>query len=418
MTAPVTAHRGSRHDEEVRTPRERWAPGTTPSGTGLWVRTVPGWHAAFGLFVAIAGLVLAVGDHPDRPVAAVAVGVVAGTYLLVGPAAARHRDRRARIYLAALVVGLAVALAGAPSLSFLLFIAFPQTWLFTDSRREGTAWTVAVALAGLVGMTLGYGDSVRTVDIAVSMVVSVAFTCVLGIWIWQVVSQSEERADLITELESTRAELAAAHHEAGVMAERTRLAADIHDTLAQGFTGIVLLAQSAAAGEPGGPARRQLELIEASAREGLAEARTLVAAMSPVGLEGATLEEALHRLAERVSRESGVTVTVAVTDGPRALPAAQQVVLLRAAQEALGNVRKHAGAHRAQVLLSGADGTATLEVSDDGVGITPQDVDAATGFGLAGTRRRVEEAGGVFEVVGRPGGGTRLRVAVPSEVRS
>jgi signal transduction histidine kinase len=382
------------------------------------VHSVPGWHAAFGLFLAIAGVVLAIGDDPHRLRAGIALAVVALTYAAVGPQAALHRDRRSRIYLAVLVVGLAVTLTGAPTLSFLLFIAFPQTWFFTDSRREGTFWTVGVALAGLVGMTLGYGDSVRTVDIAVSMLVSIAFTCVLGIWIWQVVSQSEERAELITELESTRVELAAAHHEAGVAAERARLAADIHDTLAQGFTGILLLAQSAAAGADEGPTRRQLELIESSARAGLAEARTLVAAMSPVDLEGTTLAEALHRLAERVSRESGVAVSVVVEDDPRGLPAAQQVVLLRAAQEALGNVRKHAGARRAEVLLAGAGGTATLEVRDDGVGITPQDVSAATGFGLAGMRRRVEEAGGVFEVVGEPGGGTRLRVAVPAQLGS
>ena len=387
-----------------------------PATTSWWVRSVPGWHAAFGLFVVIAALVLLIGDDAHRLRAAVAVGVVALTYVLLGPRAARVRDRRSRIYLAVLVVGLTVALTGAPTLSFLLFVAFPQTWFLTGSRREGTLWTVAVALAGLTGMTVGYGDSARTVDIAVSMLVSTAFTCVLGIWIWQVVSQSEERAALITELENTRMELAAAHHAAGVAAERARLAADIHDTLAQGFTGIVLLAQSAAATAPPGPTRAQLELIEGSARAGLAEARTLVAAMSPVDLEGTTLAEALRRLAERVSRESGVAVDVVVAEDLRGLSAGRQVVLLRAAQEALGNVRKHAGARRVQVRLVSADGTATLEVHDDGVGITEQDVVAATGFGLAGMRRRVEEAGGVFEVVGEPGGGTRLLVAVPAEV--
>ncbi len=139
------------------------------------------------------------------------------------------------------------AYAADPQLSFLLFIAFPQTWFLTDTRREGVVWTVATAAAGLVGMSAGYGPSAATMDIAVSMLVSVGFTCVLGVWISFVVEQSAERAQLIAELEDTRAELAAAHHDAGVAAERSRMAADIHDTLAQGFTGIVLLAQSAAA---------------------------------------------------------------------------------------------------------------------------------------------------------------------------
>ncbi len=378
------------------------------------MRSIPGWHAAFALFVLIAAAVLLLGAEPRPWTAAGALAVVVVAYVALGSRGARHRDRRARAYLAVMVAGFAVVFASAPSLDFLLFIAFPQTWFLTDSRREGALWTVAVALAGLAGMTLGHGPDVATVDIAVSMLVSVGFTCALGFWISQVVAQSEERAALIEALEDTRAELVAAHHEAGVTAERTRLAADIHDTLAQGFTGIVLLAQTAAASAQDAPTRRQLELIEEAARAGLAEARTLVAAMTPVGLEGATtLGEALRRVAGRVSRESGVEVTV-VTDGAEELPRAQQVVLLRAAQEALGNVRKHAGARSAQVVLATADGTASLEVVDDGVGISASDVAEPQGYGLAGMRRRVEEAGGVFEVAGSPGGGTRLRIAVPA----
>lgn len=392
----------------------RWSRTRTLRPTSWWARSIPGWHAAFGLFVLIAAVVVLVGDGPHRAVSAAALAVVALTYVGLGVPGARRRDWRARVYLAVMVVGFGLAMAGSPNLNFLLFIAFPQSWFLTDSRREGTLWTVATALAGLLGLSAGYGESVLSGEIGVSMLVSVAFTCVLGIWISQVVEQSEDRADLITALESTRAELAAAHHEAGVSAERGRLAADIHDTLAQGFTSIVLLAQTAAAAARDETTRGQLEVIEDAARDGLAQARTLVAAMSPVGLEDdTTLAEALHRLAERVSRESGVAVTV-VVDDTRALPRAQQVVLLRAAQEALGNVRKHAGARSAQVLLARADGTATLEVRDDGVGITTDDVAAAQGYGLAGMRRRVEEAGGVFEVAGAPGGGTRLRIAVPA----
>ncbi|GAB3455692.1 sensor histidine kinase [Kineococcus endophyticus] len=400
----------------VPTPRERWSTAGPQSAGSWWVRSVPGWHGAFGLFVAIAGVVLLASHDPDRTLAALAVGAVALAYVLLAVPGARRRDWRARAYLAVAVVGLCGAYAADPQLSFLLFIAFPQTWFLTDTRREGVVWTVATAAAGLVGMSAGYGPSAATMDIAVSMLVSVGFTCVLGVWISFVVEQSAERAQLIAELEDTRAELAAAHHDAGVAAERSRMAADIHDTLAQGFTGIVLLAQSAAAVAREEPTRRALGLIEGAARSGLAEARTLVAAMSPVGLEDAsTLGEALRRLAERVSRESGVRVEVVVSGrDPVTLPRAQQVVLLRAAQEALANVRKHAGAGRAQVVLSSEDGTASLEVRDDGVGLAAADLTGGTGFGLAGMRRRVEEAGGVLEVAGEPGVGTRVRIALPT----
>ncbi|MEZ0492598.1 sensor histidine kinase [Kineococcus sp. TBRC 1896] len=398
------------------TPRERWSK-TDPRGAGSWwVRSVPGWHGAFALFVVIAAAVLLASRDPDRGAAALAVGAVAVAYAALGVPGARRRDWRARAYLAVAVAGCCAAYAADPQLNFLLFIAFPQTWFLTDTRREGVLWTVATALAGLVGMAAGYGPTVGTMDIAVSMLVSVGFTCVLGVWISFVVEQSADRAELIAELEDTRAELAAAHHDAGAAAERARMAADIHDTLAQGFTGILLLARSARAVAREEPARRSLGLIEDAARSGLTEARTLVAAMSPVGLEDAgTLAEALRRLAERVSRESGVRVEVVVTgQDPRSLPRAQQVVLLRAAQEALANVRKHAGAVRAQVVLSGAEGTAALEVRDDGVGLVPADLAGSTGFGLTGMRRRVEEVGGVLDVAGEPGAGTRVRIAVPT----
>ncbi|NYD22060.1 ATP-binding protein [Kineococcus aurantiacus] len=398
----------------TRTRPARWSPGTPAGATSWWVRSIPGWHAAFAAFVLIAAVVLVLSHDPRRAGAAAALAAVVLAYALLGVPGARARDRRARAYLGVEVVALGAALACAPELDFLLFMAFPQAWFFTDSRREGCAWTAATAVAGLVGLSAGHGRSAETLDVAVSMLVSVAFTCTLGLWISRVVAQSAERAELIAELESTRSELAAAHHQAGVATERARLAADIHDTLAQGFTGIVLLAQTAAAAAEE-PTRGQLSVIEDAARAGLAQARTLVAALSPVELEGpGALAGALHRLAERVSRESGVDVGVVVTGAdPAALPKAQQVVLLRAAQEALGNVRKHAGARSAHVVLRTDGTTATLEVRDDGVGIAPADVSGASGFGLAGMRRRVEEAGGVFEVAGAPGSGTRLRIAVP-----
>jgi len=310
-----------------------------------------------------------------------------------------------------LVVGLGVAFALEPELNFLLFLAFPQMWLLTDGRREGTAWTVALAASATAGLAHGHGPGSGP-GVAASLAVGVAFSCVLGIWISKVIDQSRERAGLIAELESARAALAAAHHEAGVAAERARLARDIHDTLAQGFTSIVLLSQ-AAAGSADEGTRRRIAQIEESAREGLAESRTLVAALTPVALSDAGLAEALHRLAARVARESGVAIAVDVQEGALAgLRRGEEVVLLRAAQEALSNVRRHAGARSARVRLDrGPDGV-QLEVVDDGVGL-PADPEAAGGFGLAGMRRRAEEAGGHLDLTGVPGGGTRVRVAVP-----
>lgn len=396
-------------------PRRRPAASSPSTGGGTdtdwWVRSVVGWHVAFAVVLAIGGVVVLVGPTTRPLLAGVMLVAVAVGYAVNGAGGTVRRSGHARPYLLVLVVCLGVAFSAEPGLDFLLFLAFPQTWLLTDGWREGTAWTVALATSATVGLAVAQGPG-SGAGVAASLGVSVAFSCALGIWITKVIDQSRERAGLIAELESARAALAVAHHEAGVAAERARLARDIHDTLAQGFTSIVLLAQ-AAASTADERTRPRIEQIEESAREGLADSRTLVAALTPVALSDAGLAEALHRLADRVSRESGVVIAVDVREGALVgLTRSQEVVLLRAAQEALSNVRRHAAARSARVRLDrGPDGV-QLEVVDDGVGL-PADPEAAGGFGLTGMRRRAEEAGGHLDLTAAAGGGTRVRLAVP-----
>jgi signal transduction histidine kinase len=202
-------------------------------------------------------------------------------------------------------------------------------------------------------------------------------------------------------------------------AERERLAREVHDTLAQGYMSIVVLAQTAAAGLPPrteGVAER-LALIEEVARENLAEARAMVAAFAPVALDSATLVEALQRLVGRFGRETGLAPrldTAALRDGVD-LSRSEEVVLLRGAQEALANVRRHASATAVVLRVSrvgtGESAQVSVHVEDDGVGFDPSD---AAGVGLAGLRDRAEEVGGALDVVSAPGQGTRVTVRVPA----
>jgi signal transduction histidine kinase len=242
----------------------------------------------------------------------------------------------------------------------------------------------------------------------------------MGIWVSRVLEQSRQRAVLIRELERTRAELAELHHAQGMAAERERLAREVHDTLAQGYTSIVVLAQTAAAALPpdaDGVAER-LAMIEEVARENLAEARAMVAAFSPVALDSATLVEALERLVERFGRETGLATrldTAALGDGGADLTRSEEVVLLRGAQEALANVRRHAAATAVVLRVSrvgtGESAQVSVHVEDDGVGFDPA---SARGVGLAGLRDRAEEVGGAVDVVSAPGEGTRVTVRVPA----
>ena len=145
----------------------------------------------------------------------------------------------------------------------------------------------------------------------------------------QVIEQSLDRAVLIEQLEATRAELAAAHHEAGVQAERHRLAGEIHDTLAQGFTSIVTLLQAGQASlDAASPARRHLDLALLTARENLAEARTLVTALTPATLEAGTLGDTVRRVTSATGAQAGIEAHAEVTGTARRLPTGTEVVLL------------------------------------------------------------------------------------------
>jgi signal transduction histidine kinase len=214
--------------------------------------------------------------------------------------------------------------------------------------------------------------------------------------------------------------------QAGILRERQRMAHEIHDTLAQGFTSIVMNLEAAeGVMTPGlGRARDHLDQARLTARESLTEARRLVWALRPEPLEGASLPEALGRLAERWSGESGIASSVATTGTLRPLPSEVEATLFRVAQEALSNVRKHArGASRVALTLSYMGDTVALDARDDGEGF---DLDREAerkrdqhsgGFGLKGMRERVESVGGTLSVESVIGEGTTLAVKLPMSAK-
>ncbi len=396
-------------------------PGPTPptkeQGRSVAARTVPGWHAGFAVLLLVLAVVLALGDGPatNAPRSLAVVGMLAVAYvaLAVPRSADGHPGRRGAAYLTVLVVAVTVLLGlEGGRASLLLFAAYPQVWFFSPTFRSGAWWAAVLSIGAAGGMVVAEGtDPVTVRDVLTSMTVGLAVSLALGLWIGRIIEQSDQRAGLIDELERTRAELGVAQHAAGVVAERERVAGEIHDTLAQGFTSIVALAQAEQVRlSADGDDVSRLELIEQTARQNLSEARALVAAFAPVDLQGSDVDAALARVAERFGAETGVEVVVESTWDARAdVRTDQAVVLLRSVQEALSNVRRHAGAGRVVLRLS-ASPEPVVEVVDDGVGF---DTRAADGYGLDGMRRRVEAAGGRLDVDSAPGQGTRLRVRLP-----
>lgn len=376
------------------------------------------WHGLFALVVGLAGVFLAVDGSASRlPLLA----VLAAAYLAVfagpggrfrGGASGRRGLAAGLAYLATAYAVLGVLAWADPNTLVLLFILFPQTFL---ALRLRAAVAAAVVLSALYTVVLLARDgwSARALRIeGVGGVMTALFAIAMGAFITGLVREGEQRRRLIAELTAARSERDEAQRAADVAVERDRLAREIHDTLAQGFTSIVMLAQAgrvALAGGDGDAADRRLGQIDGAAREGLAEARGLVAAMHPAGLDGRSLDAALCRLVARFEIETGLRTSFRA-DGPPPGPhsASEDVVLLRAAQEALANVRRHARASEVAVrLLTGAAGT-TLVVADDGCGFDPS---APAGYGLAGMRARVAEVGGEVEVDSNAGG-TRVWVTV------
>jgi len=385
-----------------------------------WEREVRWWDAAFGVIIALTAVALALERLPG-PRLAVAYGamaVVVVAYAVWGARAARTRDQRlAVLYLAVLTVGTGVTVWQGGVASLLLFIAFAQVWMLLERIRYGVVGCVALAVSVSVGISAQYGFALADVAAVVpQMLVTLLFAVGLGLWFQLTMRRAEEHVRLLGKLHAAQAQLALTNHEAGVLAERERLAREIHDTLAQGFTSVVMQTQAATAAlDTGndGAVRERLRVVENTARDNLAEARALVAAFAPVALQDASLAQALGRLGTRFAQETGLAVTVRA-DGVGALPAAVEVVLLRAAQEAFANVRRHAQARSVTVRLAQTDGDVTLTVSDDGRGLGP---DASDGFGLAGMRDRVRSAGGTLVVTSGDDGGTTLCARVPAEAQ-
>ncbi|UJW31513.1 sensor histidine kinase [Saccharothrix sp. AJ9571] len=234
----------------------------------------------------------------------------------------------------------------------------------------------------------------------------------------KLLEQSAKRREALEKLEAAMTENAGLHRqllaqarEAGVLDERQRLSREIHDTLAQGFTGIITQLEAARSDPP--EQERHLATAAALARENLAEARRAVHALRPEALDTAQLPEALRGVAGRWSDRARVPIEVTTTGTVRPLHPEVEATLLRITQEALTNVDKHAAAGRAGLTLSYMEDQVTLDVRDDGRGFDPGG-SRPGGYGLSGMRHRAERLAGTLVVESEPGGGTAISVNLPA----
>ncbi|WP_327290091.1 sensor histidine kinase [Streptomyces sp. NBC_01198] len=404
---------------ELKTPE----PAAGPRGGHVWERSFLPWDAYFAVVWAGTVLFALAAESPGLGLRVVAAClfcllvpwyVWAGRPLLVAQATTTGTPPAVR-YLAGLVLLFLppAALVGETRLA--TFALVPQCFMLL--RIPGALAAVAVInITPVAAWALVWRPDAHDLYYnSVFAVVTLAFSAVVGSWIIGVMEQSTERADLLAELDASRGEVARLSAERGALAERERFSREIHDTLAQGFTSILMLVQAVETELDDDPAlvRRHLALMAGTARENLAEARALVAGNAPAGLDGGSLPDALRRLAARHAEQTGAPATVGITGAVRALPAAVDVVALRSCQEALANARRHAGPAVPVALdLHYAEDTLRIAVRDTGCGFDPAGP-PGTGYGLPGLRARAAEMGGTAAVDSAPGRGTSVTVTLP-----
>ncbi len=202
--------------------------------------------------------------------------------------------------------------------------------------------------------------------------------------------------------------------DSAVVDERNRMAREIHDTLAQGFTGILIQLEAAEDSiEMGNSAEAlpHLNRARSLARDSLSEARRSVWALRPSLLDQQTLPSALENLTARLTAATPIVATFRTEGTPRELGSQTDADLLRIAQEALNNVVKHSQATHVEVVLATSAESCTLRIQDDGVGL---DLGRDTsGFGLTSMHERAQRLDGTLTIDPNPSGGTIVQCRLP-----
>ena len=402
-------------------------PSRSTSKPNAWDRWTNIWHAVFYVTLGLPTLlVLIYGDTN------ISLGLVLGLSLVLG------------LWYALMIIWLLPRLQGnVQHTSALVFLigalvmwiplanAHPAYYL-TASSFYGLMWGMlrfSVAIAGNVILTvviilmqsLSRGGSLElSANLLIIGAVILGWSVLLALWIRTIMTESVERKRLIEKLESAQEELAAVERQAGIQEERQRMSHEIHDTLAQGFTSIVMQLEAAdqALWEDTSSAQDHIHKARDTARASLRQSRRLVQALQPEPLEKAPLPEALRREAERWTGNSGIRTKYSVTGDPISLHPQIEETLLRGMQEGLVNVYKHAQAGEVNITLSYMADQVALDLQDDGIGFDPHNPSStggqdSGGYGLQAMQQRVEQIGGTVILESTPGEGTTLAIQIP-----
>jgi signal transduction histidine kinase len=397
---------------------------SSTSTTSTWMRWMPFWHFLFYLSLIATTSIAVIDGLPAWPYLfqllgfSLALGLWYAVCVVISPL---FWQEHPFIIMGYLAVGWAIwfrLTALDPVYLFVLFGLYPQVFSLPPLFVKMLGAFLLTALAALQQFKIIGGLSGNlflTLGAAAAGII-------IALFIHEIVDQSQKRQRLIDELQATRSALAASERQAGIMHERQRLAHEIHDTLAQGFTSIVMHLEAAEAQIPDelSSMRSHIEQACITARENIVETRRLLLDLQPVILDHATFPEALTQLTERWAKQSGITTNISITGTSFVLRPEIEVTLLRSAQEALANVRKHSKASKVTITLSYMNATVALDVQDDGIGFDTTCLNFFSieqpggGFGLNALCERIKLLGGMFSVESAQTEGTTIAVALPA----
>jgi signal transduction histidine kinase len=297
-----------------------------------------------------------------------------------------------------------------------VLFATPIMWaILVLPLRQGVYWiavyTATTTASFAVGINLGEG--------LVALVLYGVLYAFMGAFAGALARADAARRHsqtLLAELQEAHRQLqeyALRAEELAVVEERNRLAREMHDTLGHHLTVASVQLEGAQRLCPTDPeqAATMVGTVRDQVREALGELRNTVAALrSPIETD-LDLRSALRRLIDNFERAAGLTVHRIMPEGMPPLPDAYRLTLLRAVQEALTNIEKHAQANQVWLVLTIGNEAVTLLVGDDGKGVSR--TAGRAGFGLQGLRERAAQLGGELHVEPRPGGGTQLSLRLP-----
>jgi signal transduction histidine kinase len=303
-----------------------------------------------------------------------------------------------------------------PDFYFILFGLISQFYI-TLAIRWAAILTVVILGLMTYMQTIGEGNPVNWQTVGLHFVLAIVGISI-GSWLSRIIQQSTERRFLIEQLEATQSELVEAERKTGILQERQRLAHEIHDTIAQDFISIItnLDAAEQSAAPEDATLLRHLKQAQEAARNGLQQARYVVEDLRPEPLAKAALPDALEHVVIHWSESSHIPTEFAVTGEVLILETAVDKALLRATQETLANIRKHAQAKSACVTLSYLGDQVILDVQDDGIGIAKTRAASGPfsgGYGLTAMRERVTALAGELIIESEPGDGTTVVVSIP-----